>query len=144
MEQKVTSSVFTAELKNLAAIRNFVEEVLSKFQVPPDIVSDFIQSVDEAASNIMLHGYKGQPGSIEIEIYREEAVVTVRLRDRAPLFDPTGHPEPDITLPIEKRPFGGMGIYLIRQFMDEMHYSVTLQGGNELSLVRKIDNPNHS
>lgn len=61
----------------------------------------------------------------------------VCCRDQAPLFDPTNAPEPDMSLPLDLRPLGGLGVFLIRQYMDEMSYRVTPQGGNELTLVKR-------
>jgi anti-sigma regulatory factor (Ser/Thr protein kinase) len=44
---------------------------------------------------------------------------------------------PDLTLPLKKRPLGGLGIYFIRHFSDEVRYRVTEKGENELTLVKK-------
>jgi serine/threonine-protein kinase RsbW len=130
-----------AELSNLSAIRRFVEEKATGLGVDPDGVSDMLLAVNEAGSNVILHGYQGQPGTIEIELSRRGESLVVRLRDQASPFDPTSVPPPDVTLPLEQRPYGGMGIHLIRQLMDEVTYRVTPQGGNELTLVKRINTP---
>jgi serine/threonine-protein kinase RsbW len=96
-----------------------------------------VHAVDEAASNIIIHGYKGKPGEIEIAVNREGDNLVVRLRDHAPHFNPNNYPMPDLTLPLKKRPLGGLGIYFIRHFSDEVRYRVNEKGGNELTLVKK-------
>jgi serine/threonine-protein kinase RsbW len=126
----------SAELKNLATIRQFVEETALALRVDSKAIPDIVQAVDEAATNIVVHGYFGQPGDIEIEIRPENNSLVVALRDQARSFDPTTVPPPDLTLPLEERPFGGMGVFLIRHFMDEINYRVPAQGGNELVLVK--------
>jgi len=126
-----------AELKNLTEIRRFVRETASALGVDPTVIPDVLLAVDEAASNIVLHGYQGQEGIIEIELGREGDALVVRLRDEAAPFDPTSMALPDLALPMEQRTIGGMGIYLIRQVMDEMIHRITSQGGNELTLVKK-------
>jgi serine/threonine-protein kinase RsbW len=104
-----------------------------------DVVIDDMQAaVDEAAANIIVHGYQGQPGNIEIEVWKEGEALVVRLRDQAPLFDPTTVPPPDLTLPLEERFLGGLGIHLIRHFTDTMTHRVTSEGGNELTLMKKV------
>ena len=52
-------------------------------------IYDLILAVNEVATNIVVHGYRGQPGAIEIELRRQGDAIEIRLRDQAPLFDPT-------------------------------------------------------
>ena len=127
-----------AELKNLAVIRSFVQESAAVLDVAPAIISDLLLAVDEAATNVITHGYRGQQGTIEIEVKREAVDVVVHVRDNAPPFDPTNVPAPDLTRPLEERSPGGLGIYLIRQYMDEVIYRLMPQGGNELILKKRI------
>ncbi len=61
----------------------------------------------------------------------------IRIRDRAPAFDPTAYPAPDLTVPLEQRKPGGFGIYLMRQVMDDVSYRRMPDGRNELLLVRR-------
>ena len=127
-----------AELPNLAVIRRFVEETAMALNVDRDAIDDMIQAVDESATNIIVHGYRGRTGAIEIEVTQEGTVLVVRLRDQAPLFDPTRAPPPDLTLPLERRRIGGLGIHLTRQFSDSMTFCTTSEGGNELTLRKKV------
>ena len=127
-----------AELQNLGVIRRFVQETATALGCDRKAVDDILQAVEEAAANIIVHGYGGQPGDIEVEVSLEQAVLVVRLRDRAALFDPTGVPPPDLTRPLEERRLGGLGIHLARYFTDSMTYRVTDDGRNELTLQRKI------
>jgi len=129
----------TAKLENLAAIRRFVEEAATTLSLDPATVSDIVLAVDEAASNIATHGYQGQPGTIEIEVKRRGDALLIRLRDHAPPFDPTSVPVSDLTVPLEQRAIGGMGIHLIRQVVDKVIHRITPQGGNELLLVKKLE-----
>jgi serine/threonine-protein kinase RsbW len=126
-----------AELVNLTLIRHFVEERATALGADPTVVPDLLLAVTEATTNIVVHGYRGQPGVIEIEVRRKGNSLVICLRDEAPPFDPRLVPPPDLTLPLEKRPLGGLGIYLISQFMDDMTHRVTSQGGNELTLLKR-------
>jgi anti-sigma regulatory factor (Ser/Thr protein kinase) len=126
-----------AELRNLDAIRHFVRDTATTLEVDADAIYDALLAVTEAATNIIVHGYRNKPGIIEIEMSREGDSLLVRLRDQADPFDPTSVPAPDLTLPLEKRPSGGMGIHVIRQVTDEMIYRAIPKGGNELTLVKK-------
>jgi serine/threonine-protein kinase RsbW len=126
-----------AEVKNLAEIRCFVEETASALGLDPAMIPSVILAVDEAVSNVIAHGYQCQEGAVEIEVSQEGDALVIRVRDEATPFDPTVAPSPDVTLPLEHRIPGGLGIHLIRQIMDEMTHRVTPQGGNELTLVKR-------
>jgi len=126
-----------AELSNLAVVRHFVQETAAGFGFDGKVIDEMLQAVEEAVANTVLHGYNRQPGEIKVEVQREGNQLVVRLRDQAPHFDPTGFPPPDLTLPLEERAPGGLGIYLMRQFTDTVTHRVTSDGSNELTLVKK-------
>ena len=127
----------TTGLQNLAKLRRFVKRTAAALEVDPEAIGEIQLAVDEAATNIILHGYQGQPGQIEVEIRRIGADITICLRDSAPPFDPITVPQPNLTLPLHKRSPGGMGVHLMRQVMDEIHHRVTANGGNELTLIKR-------
>jgi serine/threonine-protein kinase RsbW len=128
---------FPATLESLDEMRNFIAEAGKELCAGEDCLECLVHAVDEAASNIVIHGYKGRPGQIEIAVRREGDYLVVRLRDQAPHFNPTNFPMPDLTLPLRKRPLGGLGVYFIRHFSDDVRYRVTEKGENELTLVKK-------
>jgi len=122
-----------AQVENLAEIRRFVREEAAALGAGEEEICDLELAVDEAACNIVCHGYEGRGGTIRVGVERNGDRLIVRLYDEAPPFDPTRHPLPNVTLPLEERPLGGLGIFLIRQSVDEIAYRVPPEGGNELS-----------
>ena len=126
-----------AELESLSLIRLFVQETSAAFGIAPDAIPDVLLATDEAATNVIVHGYRDEPGMLEIKMRRSGDSLVVCLRDQAPPFDPTTAPPPNLSLPLEKRPLGGMGIHLIRQLVDDVTHRVTPQGGNELTMVKR-------
>ena len=128
-----------AELERLADIRALVREVAIEGGAPPVCLDDLVQAVDEAATNIVVHGYGHDGGPIDINARVDGERIVVELRDRAPAFDPTEVPEPDLSIPpLQRRP-GGMGLHLIRLATDSMAYRPRLGGGNILTLTRTLD-----
>jgi anti-sigma regulatory factor (Ser/Thr protein kinase) len=106
---------------------------------PPVCLDDLVQAVDEAATNIVVHGYGHDGGPIDIDARVEDEQIVIELRDRAPAFDPTEVPEPDLSIPpLQRRP-GGMGLHLIRLSTDSMTYRPRAGGGNILTLTRTLD-----
>jgi serine/threonine-protein kinase RsbW len=126
-----------AERSQLAIIRKFVAEATASSQMAPEDIEDLVQAVDEAATNIIVHGYRDSSGTIEIEIINRPKKVMIYLRDHARPFDSTSVPEPDINLPLEKRPIGGLGIHLIRHCVDEFQHHYLQEGGNEITLMKQ-------
>jgi anti-sigma regulatory factor (Ser/Thr protein kinase) len=92
----------------------------------------------------MIHGY-GMPtaaaepgrelGVVEVETRLDESALRVTLRDQARPFDPTAAPFQAELPPLTERMPGGLGIFLIRKTMDEIHYRRTPDGWNELTLI---------
>lgn len=132
-----TLTINHPNLDDLKEIRQFVESEVSALNINPDAIYDILLATTEAITNIILHGYKDKNGLIELEVKQEGNSVTVYIRDEAPRFDPTQIPTPDLNQPLENRPVGGMGIHLMRQFMDRVLYRERPQGGNELLLVKE-------
>jgi anti-sigma regulatory factor (Ser/Thr protein kinase) len=129
---------FPAIPPRLEDIRTFVEEAAHQLHVPEITVGDIVQAVDEAATNIILHGYDGREGLIVVEVERQDDSLVLRLHDWAPQYDPTTVQSPNFNLGLEQRRPGGLGIYLIRLLMDRIEYRYTPEGGNELTLVKQL------
>jgi serine/threonine-protein kinase RsbW len=129
---------FTADLSNLARVREFIAEVGEEYCDSPGFIYDLCLAVDEAITNIILHGYQGNEGQIEICVQGENDAVAVYIRDWAPKFDPTKLPSPDILVPLDQRKPGGLGVFIIRSNVDRMEYRRSKDGVNELKLVKQI------
>jgi serine/threonine-protein kinase RsbW len=124
-------------VQDLAGIRHFVEEAALAACGDAEAVGDLVLAVNEAVTNIVVHGYENEPGELLLEIRCAGGEVEVCLEDQAPVFDPTSAAEPDLTLPLEQRPPGGAGILMMREYTDEMHHVVTASGCNRLTLIKR-------
>ncbi len=135
--QKSPTLRVAADVRELASIREFVEAQATALGVHSHAVYDLVLAANEIATNIVVHGYRGQAGTIAISIQSEGDTITIVLRDRAPPFDPTQVLAPDITVPLERRRPGGMGIHLTRRLTNAMLYRITREGGNETTLIKR-------
>ena len=133
-----------AEPVNLAPIRRFVADEAAILGADPTAVSDLVQAVDESVTNIIKHGYRGAGGIVEVEMEAAAGALVVRLRDHAPRFDPTAVPRPDLNLPLERRPPGGMGVHLTRELTDEVRHESPDGWGNELTLIKRSESAGHA
>jgi anti-sigma regulatory factor (Ser/Thr protein kinase) len=128
-----------AELGRLAAVRAFVRERLTETGVDGEAIADVVQAVDECVTNVIVHGYDGRPGDVEVELEAGARGVTIRVRDAAGAFDPTTVPAPDPDRSLEQRLHGGMGVPLMRASVDELHHRLLPDGRNELTMIKRID-----
>ena len=124
-------------LDKLREVRRFVESSARALGVNEPAVSDLVLAVDEAVTNIIVHGYKNQPGSVELSIDADGTALIVRLRDKAPEFDPCSYPKLDLRSSLEKDIPGGFGLHLIHNAVDDIGYRILRAGENELTLVKR-------
>lgn len=125
-----------ADVERLKDVRRFVRAAAPGLGADEVAVRDLVQAVDEWVTNVIVHGYGGQGGPIEVELERSGDEVVARVRDAAPAFDPAAAPAFDPDLPLERRPAGKMGIHLIRALCDRFEHRVPVGGGNEIAIVR--------
>ncbi|NOT55229.1 MAG: ATP-binding protein, partial [Deltaproteobacteria bacterium] len=62
--------------------------------------------------------------------------LAVELEDAGRAFNPLDNPDPDVTLPLEEREVGGLGIFLVRKFMTDLVYQ-RAEGKNRMGLKKK-------
>lgn len=126
-----------ATLGDLVTIREFVRGAAASGGLSDTDIEELVVAVDEAATNIVRHGFQGRPADIAVTVVCGPDAVEVTLVDQGPAFDPRKAPPPDMSLPLEARPPGGMGVQLMREFCDDLAYRRSPDGGNELHLLKK-------
>jgi len=125
-----------ADLSQLATIREFVARLGRDFGLDDRGIYDLQLAVDEACANIVLHGYRGKGGEIEITVEPAEKGVQMRVRDWGAAFDPQAVPTPDVAAPLEERRLGGLGLFIIHQVMDDVSFQFNAEKGNTLTMVK--------
>jgi anti-sigma regulatory factor (Ser/Thr protein kinase) len=96
-------------------------------------------AVEEAVTNVILYAYPGRTGQpISIRFEAEAQRVKVVICDSGIPFDPTRLVPPDLKLPLESRPIGGLGTFLLKELMSEVQYR--REGDrNILTLIKTIN-----
>lgn len=103
----------TAEIETLAEREGWT----------PDLTFKVNLALEELVINIMDYGFEGGDHEIEITLISEDHRLILEISDTGKPFDPlTEAPVPDVDAPMEDRPIGGLGIYLVRNMMDDMQY----------------------
>ncbi len=128
-----------ATLKNLPILRRFIEHACIHIRLDENMTSAFKLAVDEACTNIITHGYKGQdPGPIKLTFEKESDIVKLSINDKGRTFDPDDTKAADVESDWEERQIGGLGLFLIREVMDDIHYESEPAQGNRLVLTKKL------
>jgi len=128
-----------ATLDSLARISDFITDATARVGLDEHTAWQVQLAVDEAATNIIQHGYDAEaPGEIELQWRVENDRLVVTLRDSGRRFNPDNIPAPDITSPLEERQAGGLGLYLMGQLMDAVEFTFGDPRGNYLTMSKQI------
>ena len=123
------------ELDQLERITAAVEDFAERDDWPPDLTFKVNLVLDELSVNVVNYG--GEASEIEVSLVSDSDRVRVEISDDGQPFDPlTDAAEPDLDAPLEERAIGGLGIYLVREMMDELYYSRE-NGKNRLAMVKR-------
>ena len=132
------SIILANDISEISKLCEFIEEIGNEFSLSPEIVFNLNLVLEEAVVNIINYAYpKEEHQFIYLSAKLHEGSIVFVLTDTGKEFDPTMAPEADITLQAEERPIGGLGIFLIRQIMNEVKYE-RIEGKNILTLQKKI------
>jgi anti-sigma regulatory factor (Ser/Thr protein kinase) len=127
-----------AELESLQDFRGFITECCQHYQIPPKTILELKLAVDEACTNIIVHGYKDMdPGSIILSFRIEPDRILVQITDFGHVFEPVETPQPDVQAAFENDELGGLGLYLIYHTMDNIEFQ-TSEEGNTLTFTKLI------
>jgi serine/threonine-protein kinase RsbW len=136
---KRTISVTNAT-SNLARVRDFLTDAARSSGVPHEDENRIILAVDEAVSNIMEHAYENVlEGTIRLDVDVDGGRFTITIHDSGKTFDPSGIPDPDLEEHIRGGKKRGLGLFLMRQVMDEVSFHYRAGGENVLTLVKYVD-----
>jgi serine/threonine-protein kinase RsbW len=129
--------------ENLTAVREFISSTVEEVKIPPDIAGDIVLAVDEACTNIIKHAYKFLPdGDIAIKLKYSEKIIKVEITDHGSPFSPDTVPTPDLKKYFEEKRVGGLGMYLMKSLMDEVHYKSVPGKYNQVVLTKKLNSTN--
>ena len=93
---------------------------------------------EELVVNITDYAYPdGSNDFLDVEIERDEAYITLRFCDGGVPFNPLEQPSPDISLPMEQRRIGGLGLLIVIKKMDSVAYEYT-DGKNVLTVMKEL------
>lgn len=130
-------------LDELGLLHDFFDRLGRKADWPDRLKMDLLFCCEELLTNTISYGYPEgrlrQARGIELSVAWGKNDVTIVLTDDAVPFNPLLETDPDVTLQLEDRPIGGLGVFLVKKIMDEIRYERTSDGGNRLWMSKTFE-----
>jgi serine/threonine-protein kinase RsbW len=134
----MAKKVIPAKLENLEEAINFIKEGARSLGFDDRKISQIQLASEEVLVNIINYAYAGKDGNIEITYTpKNSKALEIEIVDWGIPFNLLEQPSPDISAPIENRKIGGLGIYLVRNTMDEVNYK-RYEDRNSLTLIKYL------
>ena len=127
-------------LDDLKLLKPFIDIAAKEWSIPPDIVFNISLAFDELVSNAIFYAFQDKLiHEIDIKMTLNDGLIVITLAYGGKEFNPLFAPEPDLDAKLEDRKIGGLGIFLVRQFMDTMDYQ-RIGDKNYITISKKMTN----
>ena len=127
------------DIQQIPQLAEFVEAVADIAKLDVGLAMSLNLALEEAVSNVIMYAYPpGSDGLVDVEAIIRKNELRFIISDSGVAFDPTAAPDADITLDVSERPIGGLGIFLVRNIMDEVSYTRSDDGKNILTMIKKL------
>ena len=128
-----------ATVENILVVTDFVNEELNKINCSEEVKAEIDVAIDELFGNIANYAYKDEIGMacVQFEINNNPKKAIITFIDNGIPYNPLERETPDITLSAEERKIGGLGVYIVKQTMDDVVYNYK-DGSNILKIVKYI------
>lgn len=136
MEASITVQV---SIDNLEKVFAFVDPLLDQSGCPKKIKAQFHIVIDELFSNI---SYYSESKSVSISCAADSQGAEITFTDRGVPYNPFESEDPDVSLSVEEREEGGLGVYITKKLMDKTTYDF-LDNKNIVTIYKKYDGGLH-
>lgn len=132
--QLMESKIFKADVKELDSLFEYSSTLLEVLDFSKRDIIMINTALEEVFVNVAKYAYE-KAGEVEVTLSNDKNKVTFVFRDSGKPFNPLEKEDPNITASSEEREVGGLGIYMVKNIMDETHYEYK-DNHNVLTLVK--------
>ena len=126
------------DVQEVPVLSVFIEGICDDMQFDKLTKSGVHLAIEEAVVNVMQYAYpEGTKGDVYLSVTADNDNIRFELRDSGKAFDPTAMPEVDVESHVNKHSIGGLGIHLIRHYMDSISYEHK-DNQNVLTMIKKL------
>ena len=131
--------VLCNRIEEISRMASFLEGIGEEFSLSVEDSFNIHLAMEEAVTNVIMYAYpKGEEHDFTLSVRHIDDRLIFKLIDSGEEFDPTVQPDADVSLSLDKRPIGGLGIFLIRKIMKTVKYR-RVDGKNVLTMVKILD-----
>lgn len=132
------SITLSNDVNEVPQLTEFVEKACETVNLDTTVIMQVNLAMEEAVVNVMNYAYpEGHKGEIGVVAEADDKRLKFIITDVGAPFDPTTYKKVDTTLSAEERNIGGLGIHLMRRYMDSINYE-RIEGKNILTLRKKL------
>lgn len=130
---------FDAETINLDEVLEFIDSRLEENDCPMKTQIQLNVAAEEIFVNVAHYAYKPEIGLVEVcvEFKENPRRVLISFIDSGKPYNPLEKPDPDITLSVDEREEGGLGVYMVKNTMDDVIYEFS-DGKNHLTMIKNL------
>lgn len=126
------------QISELERVNQFIDEIAEELGLDMELQMNLNLVMEEMVSNIIFYAYpEGKTADIELAAESHGKELTFVLTDCGKMFDPTAKEDADPDVNPMDRDIGGMGIYIVKNIMNEVTYQ-RLEGKNLLTMKKDI------
>ena len=127
-----------ASIEKIEEATTFMNEVLDNAGCSEKVKMQMSVALDELMSNVARYAYAPGTGDITIgfDVLENPKRLVMTLTDSGKPYNPLEKEDPDITLSAEQREIGGLGIFIVKKYMDDMTYEY--KDGQNIVKITKI------
>lgn len=123
--------------ENYNQFYTWLHDACKEWKINETITNKLDMCAEEIYANISFYAYPPNTGIIAAELKKFDDCITFEFEDKGIEYNPLEKPDPDITLPPEERPLGGLGIFMVKEMADDVSYRRE-NNKNILTLTFKI------
>ena len=125
-----------ASIEKGEVLTAFVEAMLEPYEPSPKATIQVDVAIDEVFSNIVQ--YSGAKSvTVVANLDEPTSMFSLTFVDGGKPYNPLANDDPDVSLPVEEREIGGLGIFLVKKTMDEIQYQ-RCNDQNVLTIKKRI------
>ena len=135
--------IVEAKRENLLEVQSFIDEQLEEVGCPMTTQIAIDVAVEELFVNIASYAYGQGEGIavVQVTVHEDPLSVEITFIDNGKQYDPLAKADPDVTLSAKERKKGGLGIFMVKNTMDNVSYEYK-DGKNILTIKKNLNRTN--